>query len=218
MGLDFWDEAPLMSNGNFVRHTVFRDIGLDAIHMAGQAAVVVEANFFELASDQPRLLKVGDFPAAIFAETSSDLTIRDNTIIEAMGNCIDLPGVAGAVIQRNFVTSCGQSGIGIFQDYDFAKANSSNIVIRDNVLLNSGIWPGSPWQAGITIAQGRPTKIIIADNIITDMRPKGKKTQDYGIEVVNDPARHIATTVTGLVIEAGNRLEGNQRARTAGVH
>jgi hypothetical protein len=217
MGIDFWDDAPLMSHGNFASHNVFRDIGLDAIHLAGQEGFIAEANYFELENEEPQVLDVGDFPAAFFAETSLNLTVRDNTIHDGMGNCIDLPGVADAIIEGNQIIGCGQSGIGIFQDYDFNNVDSSDITIRNNVIVNCGVWAKSPWQAGITIAQGRPTNIAIEDNIITDLRPKGHKTQDYGIEVVNNSQNNIVTKVKGLTIGAGNRLDGNQRARTHGI-
>lgn len=217
MGVDIWDEAPLMSQGNFVKHNIFRDMGLDAVHITGQRDLLIEGNFFELENEQPDVLDVGDFPAAILVDTSFNVTIRDNTIHKAMGNCIDMPGVAGAILERNLIVECGQSGIGIFQDYDFDKMDSSGVVIRNNIILNGGIWKDSYWQAGITIAHGKPTDIVISDNIITDLRPKGKKTQDYGIEVVNDAGRDIVTKVKKLVIDGGNRLDGNQRARTHGV-
>lgn len=217
MGIDFWDDAPLLSFGNFAKHNIFRDIGLDAIHVAGQQGFLAEANFFELKNEEPEVLDVGDFPAAFFAETSSDLTVRDNTIHEAMGNCIDLPGVTGAVVEGNFIVGCGQSGIGIFQDYDFNRADSSDVVIRNNVILNGAVWAESPWKAGITIAHGTPANIVISGNIITDMRVKGKKTQDYGIEVVNDSGNNISTSVSKLTVDASNRLDGNQRSATHGI-
>lgn len=217
MSVEFYDLVPLDNRGNFAVHNRFEDIGLDAIHVAGQNGFVGDANFFSLKNEEPEVLDVGDFPAAFFAETNFDMTIRDNTIHEAMGNCIDMPGVQGALIEGNTIVGCGQSGIGIFQDYDTSKADSSDITIRNNVILNSAIWAESWWKAGITIAHGRPTNITIEDNVITDMRPKGHKTQDYGIEVVNDPQNNIVTKVKGLTIGAGNRLDGNQRARTHGI-
>lgn len=217
MGIEFYDLPPLVNQGNFARHNTFEDIGLDAIHLAGQQGFVAEANLFDLNNGQRELLAAGDYPAAFFIETSDGVTLRNNTIHEALGNCIDMPGVTNALIEANMIVGCGQSGIGVFQDYDSpAKLNSAHVVIKDNIILNSAVWPPSCWKAGISIANGRPSDILISDNIITDLRPKGKKTQDYAIEVVNGECG-ATTEVRGLVVDTGNRLDGNQRARTHGV-
>lgn len=217
MGIEFYDEAPFMSDGNFALHNVFRDMGLDALHVVGQRGAVIESNFFDLTSEQPQALHAPDFPAAILVNLSSEITIRSNTIRDATGNCIDMPGSNHVLIEANLIAGCGQSGIGIFQDYDFNHADSSDVVIRNNVILNSGIWTSSLWQAGVTIAHGKPANITISGNVITDLRPKSQKTQNYGIEVINDASLKIFTKVKGLVIASDNRLDGNQLAATRGV-
>lgn len=212
----FWDAAPLQSHGNFARNNSFENTGLDAIQVAGQQGFVGEGNYFALATEERDVLDAGDYPGAFFIETSSDVIIRNNTIHDAPGNCIDMPGVTGALVEGNLITGCGQAAIGIFRDYDFDRVDSSHIVVRNNVILNGAIWADSCWKAGIVIANGSPTDIEITDNIITDMRPKGKKTQDYGIEVVNGTHCNAVTHVKGLKL-SGNRLDGNQRAATHGI-
>ncbi len=215
MAIAFWDDAPLQSEGNFARYNHFENTGLDGVQVAGQRGFVGEGNYFALATEERDVLDAGDFPGAFFIETSFDVTIRNNSIHDAPGNCIDMPGVTGALVEGNLITGCGQAGVGIFQDYDFAKADSSRIIVRNNVILNGAIWAESCWRAGITIANGKPSDIQITDNIITDLRPKGRKTQDYGLEVVTGTKCNAVTRVKGLKL-SGNRLEGNQRAATHG--
>lgn len=216
MSVEFYDLPPLANQGNFAKHNTFEDIGLDAIHLAGQQGFVAEANLFDLDNGQRELLPAGDYPAAFFIETSDGVTLRNNTIRRALGNCIDMPGVSNVLIEANMIVGCGQSGIGVFQDYDSpAKLDSAHVVIKDNVILNSAVWAPSCWKAGITVANGRPSDVMVTGNIITDLRPKGKKTQDYGVEVVNGDCG-VTTRVKGLVVDAGNRLDGNQRAKTHG--
>jgi len=217
MAIEFYDEGILQSEDNFAVHNTFENIGLDAIHVAGQKNFLGEANYFALATEERDVLEAGDFPGAFFVQTTTGIILRNNTIHDGPGNCIDLPGVTGALVEGNLITGCGQAGIGVFQGYDFDTRNASGVVIRNNVILNSAIWDDSCWRGGITIANGTPTDIQIIDNIITDLRPKGQKTQDYGIEVVNGTHCNASTHVKGLTISAGNRLEGNQRAATHGV-
>jgi hypothetical protein len=211
----FWDESWTTNQGNFARKNHFENTGLDALQISQQDGFLAEGNTFDLENGEREAIAAGDYGAGIFVESSIRVVIRGNTIHGAQGNGIDAPGLVDSLIENNTITESGQAGIGIFRDYDFQKINSSNVIIRNNVITNNAIWPPSIWRAGISIGNGTPADIKISGNTITDTRPKGRKTQDYGIHVVNTTDVH--TRPKRLVISVDNDLSGNQRARTRGL-
>lgn len=211
----FWDESWTTNQGNFARNNHFENTGLDALQISQQDGFVAEGNTFDLENGEREAIAAGDYGAGIFVESSIRVILRGNTIRGAQGNGIDAPGLVDSFIESNTIAESGQAGIGIFRDYDFQKINSSNVTIRNNVITNNAIWSASIWRAGIAIGNGSPADIRISGNKITDTRPKGKKTQDYGIHVVNTADIH--TRPKRLVISDDNDLAGNQRARTRGL-
>ena len=211
----FWDESWTTNQGNFARNNHFENTGLDALQISQQDGFVAEGNSFDLENGERKAIAAGDYGAGIFVESSIRVVIKGNTIRGAQGNGIDAPGLVDSSIENNTITEAGQAGIGIFRDYDFQKINSSNVTIKNNTVTNNAIWSASIWKAGISIGNGAPADIKISGNRITDTRPKGKKTQDYGIDVVNSGDVH--TRPRGLVIDADNDLAGNQRAKTHGL-
>lgn len=215
MAVTFWGRTDGAGTGNFARANRFTDVGLDALQITGQDGFVAEGNVFELWNNQIKLLPSGDYPAAIFTTRATHVTIASNTIHQAVGNGIDAPGLTNSVIENNTIRECGQSGIGLFRNYDGDERDAGGVTIRGNTIENNAIWAASTWRASISIGGGRPTGIRISANTITDTRPKGLKTQDYGIDVVN--ANGISTRPKDLVIDADNILKGNQRGATHGV-
>lgn len=211
----FWDNTGNTSRSNYATGNHFADVGLDALQITGQNGFKAEGNIFELWNNQIKLLKSGDYPAAIFTTRSRRVSIAGNTIHQAVGNGIDAPGLTDSTIENNTITECGQSGIGIFQNYDGDARDSGSLTIKGNTIQDNAIWSASTWRAGISIGGGKPYSITIAANTISDTRAKGKKTQDYGIEVVNGSG--IKTRPKDLVVEADNALKGNQRAATHGI-
>lgn len=209
----FWDSKGT-ATGNFATNNQFSDIGLDALQVTGQDGFLADQNVFELWNNQIATLKSDDYPAAIFTTRSRHVTISGNTIHQAVGNGIDAPGLTDSVIENNTITECGQSGIGIFQNYDGDNRDAGGITIRGNVIENNAIWPPGTWKAGISLGGGQPYDIHILGNTITDTRPTGKKTQDYGIDVVNGGG--ITTRPKGLAVDADNMLKGNHRAAKLG--
>lgn len=211
----FWDEDLTGTKGNFARGNRFSDIGLDALQITGQDGFVSDGNTFELENGQRDLVKAGDYPAAMFVTRSIRVTLRGNTVHGAVGNGIDAPGIVESVIEGNSISGCGQAGIGIFQNYDGDKSDSVSVTIRGNTIEDNVGWKKSIWRAGIVLGGGRPTDITIAGNTITDTRTGAKKTQDYGVDVVNGGG--VKTKPKNLVVAKDNVLAGNRRSATHGI-
>lgn len=122
MAVTFWGRTDGAGTGNFARANRFTDVGLDALQITGQDGFVAEGNVFELWNNQIKLLPSGDYPAAIFTTRATHVTIASNTIHQAVGNGIDAPGLTNSVIENNTIRECGQSGIGLFRNYDGTSA------------------------------------------------------------------------------------------------
>ena len=192
---------------NFATDNRFDDIGLDALQIANQNSFIALRNSFSLEGYQWRQTQFGDYPAAIFALQSTNVTIRENTIINAPGSGIDAPGLQDSLISQNIISGCGSAGIGIFVGYD-KKMQSSHIFIQENTISNNAQWARATFVGGITVSGGSPTEISISGNTVTDTQ--GIKTQSYGILV-----RGVTNAAT-IRADRSNRLTGNrigERAR-----
>lgn len=185
---------------NFANDNIFKDIGLDALHIGDQDGFVATNNTFDLSNDQFVRLRSGDYPAGIFALQDRDVLIADNTIRNAPGNGIDAPGLQNATIKHNTILGSGSAGIGIFIGYD-KKTQSHDVAIVDNTIMNNVHWKQASFLGGITISGGTPSNITISHNVVTDNQ--AVKTQQYGVFVRPDASPN------NLKITPDNQLAGN---------
>jgi len=103
------------------------------------------------------------------------------------------------VFRRNQIRGNGYSGV-YFRD-ELAYAAGHRCVVEDCVIENNGRSGDYADQAsaGIRI-DGETEGVVLRNNVIRDTRPKGKRTQTYGILIGED---------VSLPTLENNRCEGN---------
>jgi parallel beta-helix repeat protein len=194
------------NSGNFAIGNRFEDIGLDALQIGNQRDFVATNNVFDLENGQLLRVKSSDYPAGIFLQYSSNVTISRNVIRGAQGNGIDAPALQRSRIANNTVIDSGCAGIGLFQGYD-KKTQSMGISVVDNIITNNVHWAHCTFKGGITISEGAPRDIVISGNVVTDTQ--FNKTQLFGVQV--------RTRVLNLEIDHSNKLAGNRDADLDGA-
>lgn len=188
----------------------FSDIGLDAINLGTTTRTVIANNVFYLENNQRALMTLTNYPAAVYGVNEKYLTISGNTINQAQGNGIDLPGVQFASISGNAITLSGQAGIGLFLGVDLST-QVTDVAIVGNAISNNKQWTASPWTGAISIGgpsggpQGSPDRVTIAANNLVDTQ--GSPTQPYGVQIT------AGATPTNLLISTSNNVTGNATAQ-----
>ncbi len=192
---------------NSAEHNHFADIGLDALQFSNQTGAIARFNRFTLENGERAAVPAPDYPAAMYLVLDTRLTIADNRVEGAQGNCIDAPGIADAEILRNTVTGCGQAGIGLFDSPadGHPRVSSHNVLIEGNEITNNVHWAASVFKGGISLS-GAASNVRLKANRITDTQ--ARKTQQFA--VFGRPGN----TVSALAVEPSNKLDGN----AAGVY
>jgi parallel beta-helix repeat protein len=227
VGLIFWGEHILHNKGNYALFNVFDDIGRDAMQATKEDSFVAQGNRIGTT------VKVQDrpFDAGIYVEYSTNSKFIGNVIQGAAGNGIEARGMTGALITDNTISGGDLDGIQLRssnpKDAPYAtdadqetSMDLSDIVIEGNSIINNGNAvnaPASIARSGISISYAKASRVTFGNNTITDLRKKGKKTQRYGIEVLNDPKLGVFATASELTIDDDNKLDGNALGPTFGL-
>ncbi len=195
---------------NTVEFNRFADIGLDALQFSDQSGAVARGNLFQLEDGQRALLAAPDYPAALYLVRDSNITIANNRVEGAQGNCVDAPGITDARILHNALTGCGQAGIGLFVSPDdgHPRIASHNVLVEGNDVTNNVRWPASAHKGGLTLA-GATAQVTLRGNRITDTQ--AQKTQSFA---VYGPRNN---SVSGLSVDRSNKLDGNAVGVFSGV-
>lgn len=198
------------NHDNTAAFNLFADIGLDALQFSDQSAVTAHANLFRLENGERAAVTAPDYPAAIYLVRDSGITIADNRVEGAQGNCIDAPGITEARFLRNTVSGCGQAGIGLFMSPDdgHPRIPSHDVLLENNEITNNVHWAASPHKGGLTLT-GATAQVTLRGNRITDTQ--AHKTQTYA--VFGPPGN----SVKGLAVDRSNKLDGNAAGIYAGV-
>lgn len=199
------------NHGNTISNNQFSDIGLDAVQMADQSDFKVIGNHFNLDNRQRQLVPSPDYPSAIFAYRVDNGTIQDNVVVEAPGNCIDAPGITNVTIEHNSLSGCGGAGIGLFDSGSYKNrplTTTDHVTVSANTITNTNRAGGTGTPGAITLS-GKVTNVAIKGNTLSDTQ--SVKTQLYGV------FGHPGSTLTGLLIDPSNKIEGNAKSPVGGT-
>lgn len=160
-------------SGVYIIGNYFADIGLDAISIGNQTLAVIENNWAQMENGQlsaafsPAPTAMSAFVYCVASVT--DCVVRNNTIIGASGNAIDVSAQHNHVVGNTIVDS-GQAGIGCFAD----NAGTIECSINSNTIRNASLWSGasSTWPGAISLGNASDNAaykmVAIGQNTITD--------------------------------------------------
>jgi hypothetical protein len=160
----------------FITNCLFDTQGLDCISLGNCDEIVVSSN---IAKDSYSFLYTAANPYS-----NNNLVVSNNAIYNTNQGAyvsttqplaIDLPDLTNGSIVNNVISSCAQSGIGVF-------SSSKNVVVSGNSLLDVCTTANS-WVGGISIGgdavTGYPDNITVAGNIVENTL--GGTTMIYGV-------------------------------------
>jgi hypothetical protein len=160
----------------FITNCLFDTQGLDCISLGNCDEIVVSSN---IAKDSYSFLYTAANPYS-----NNNLVVSNNAIYNTNQGAyvsttqplaIDLPDLTNGSIVNNVISSCAQSGIGVF-------SSSKNVVVSGNSLLDVCTTANS-WVGGISIGgdavTGYPDNITVAGNIVENTL--GGTTMIYGL-------------------------------------
>lgn len=170
------------STGNFVNYNAITNVGSDGVDIQGMNGFTATGNTISLGllGWEPYLVSQSLGVAGFYvfnngAANSANVTLTNNAITGATGNCFDTAAVQTMTITGNTASGCGGAGVSLGADV--------NVTITGNTIQNNyqsvnftapNNWPNLGHQGGIAYSCGKPpcagtnTNIQVNGNIISD--------------------------------------------------
>jgi hypothetical protein len=186
-------------SGESVTSSTFTDIGLDAISFGAVSNSVASGNTCNLSLLQLTALPTSTYPACVYANAATGLTITGNRSYNALGNSYDIYQSNNVSITGNVAVNSGSAGVGIF--------GGSAHNVTGNTISDSGQWASAPFPGGVSFS-GSSNNDTVSGNVVFD--DQGTPTQKYGIW------GNTGSTYSNLTIGA-NTLTGNLTGPLGGV-
>jgi hypothetical protein len=197
------------SEKNYAIGNFFTNIGLDALSFTHQTDFVAQGNRCQLALATPQyntgmIGAGGAYPACIYSDNNTSVTIVQNVADSAPGNGIDVgTSSSNLIISDNYVTGSGGSGIAI--------DGVSQFSVTGNITINNLQNSSDCHQGGISFGDANLLGSV-SGNVATDTQ--GRKTQSYGIYAYT-ACLHPAS-FTNVFVDQNNITAGNKSGAYGG--
>jgi len=163
-------------------------------------AIEIAANNVVLDLNGHRLTNSGGTATqatGVYAAQRQNIVVKNGTV-QGFWSAVNFQFVVGAVIERIRSDRSLHTGI---------NANSESVIVRDNLILNTGGWTGNGANAdafGVVVA-GAANHVLHNDIVTVTKQGSGNA---YGIYFIPS---------VSLSLAAGNRVSGAERAIVAGA-